>query len=129
MTSRPTSVTTGRPNYRRFIAFEEKYGVTIVRINARRIDAQVYEDVFAELVKLVDKVQPKKLLLNLTGVHYIYSTALSRLITLHKRIKMYKGELRLCELEPEVAELFEVTQLKKLFDIRQDESSALEKFW
>lgn len=129
MTIRPTNVAERRPNYRRFIAFEENHGVTIVRINARRIDAQVYEDVFAELVKLVEKLQPKKLLLNLTGVQYIYSTALSRLITLHKRIKTYKGELRLCELEPEVAELFEVTQLKKLFDIRKDEATALEKFW
>ncbi len=129
MTVKPKNAPERRPNFRRHIAFEEKYGVTIVRINASRIDAQVYEDVFSELVRLVEKVQPKKLLLNLTGVQYIYSTALSRLITLHKRIKTYKGELRLCALEPEVAELFEVTQLKKLFDIRKDEPTAHENFW
>jgi len=129
MTTKPQIAGERRPNFRRYIAFEEKYGVTIVRINARRIDAQVYEDVFTELVKLVEKVQPKKLLLNLTGVHYIYSTALSRLITLHKKIKAYKGELRLCALEDEVEELFEITQLKKLFDIRKDEPTAHEKFW
>jgi anti-anti-sigma regulatory factor len=48
---------------------------------------------------------------------------------LHKKVQGYKGELRLCALEPEVQELISVTQLHKLFVIEQGEPTAQENFW
>lgn len=111
------------------VAVERQYGVTIARPQVRRVDAHVFDDVFNELDEIVAVEQPAKLLLNLANVEYLYSTALSRLVRLLKNVKNYGGELRLCELQPGVVELMEITNLNKLFDIRKKERKAREGFW
>ena len=55
--------------------------------------------------------------------------ALSRLASFEKAVRQKDGKLRLCGLQPVIREVFDVTQLSKLFDIRGDEKSALENFW
>lgn len=111
------------------VAVERQYGVTIASPQVRRVDSHVFDDVFNELDEIVAIEQPAKLLLNLANVEYLYSTALSRLVRLLKNVKDYGGELRLCELQPGVVELMEITNLNKLFDIRKKERKAREGFW
>jgi anti-sigma B factor antagonist len=47
---------------------------------------------------------------------------------LDKKVKAAKGKMRLCNLRPEIYEVFSITKLDKLFDLTADEADALAPF-
>lgn len=103
--------------------------ITIVRFTDRKIlDAAAIEELGGELFALVENDNRKNLLLNFTGVEFLSSAALNKLIILDKKIKANGGRLKMCHLRPEIAEIFAITRLDKLFDIRDNEQTALEAF-
>jgi anti-sigma B factor antagonist len=67
-------------------------------------------------------------LLNFTGVEFLSSAALNKLIILDKKVKAHRGRLKMCGVRPEIAEIFTITRLDRLFDIHDDEKSAREAF-
>ena len=54
------------------------------------------------------------------------SSALGMLITLHKRIREKKGELRLSGIQPPIYEVFVITRLNEIFQICQSREEALQ---
>ena len=103
--------------------------VTVVRFNDQRIlDANTIEELGGELFGLVEDDNLQRLLLDFTSVEFLSSAALNKLIILDKKVKASGGKLKLCSLRPEIAEIFAITRLDKLFDIKQDEKCALEAF-
>lgn len=102
---------------------------TVVRFNDRKIlDANAIEELGGELFDLVEVENRKSLLLDFTGVEFLSSAALNKLIILDKKVKANGGRMKLCSLRAEIAEIFALTRLDRLFDIRDDEKSALEAF-
>jgi hypothetical protein len=47
-----------------------------------------------------------------------FSAALNKLIILDKKVKAHSGKRRLCNLKPEIYEVFAITRLNQLFDIK-----------
>ena len=45
-----------------------------------------------------------------------------------KKVKEVGGVLRLCELKADIREVFVITRLEKVFDIRKTEADALKAF-
>jgi anti-sigma B factor antagonist len=66
--------------------------------------------------------------LNFSSVGFMSSAALGKLITLDKKVKAKGGVLKLCNIKPEIYEVFAITRLDRLFDIKKDESEALAAF-
>jgi anti-sigma B factor antagonist len=56
------------------------------------------------------------------------SAALGKLITLNKKVQAAGGKLILCNIDPQIREVFEITKLDKLFVICGDEQEGLQKF-
>ena len=81
-----------------------------------------------ELFELIDTHQKNRLLLNFENVAYLSSAALGKLITLNKKVRAAQGELRLCSIRPDIAEVFRITKLDKLFDIYGTEDEAAAAF-
>lgn len=103
--------------------------VTVVTFTDKKIlDEIVIQDVGDELFDLVDKQYKTKLLLNFENVEYLSSAALGKLITLNKRIKEENGELKLCNIIPEIYEVFRITKLNRLFEIYDEMEQALRRF-
>lgn len=103
--------------------------VTVVRFQDRKIlDAAAIEQLGGELFALVEDEHRKNLLLNFTGVQFLSSAALNKLIILDKKVKSNGGRLKMCHVRPEIAEIFAITRLDKLFDIRDEEKTALDAF-
>ena len=69
-----------------------------------------------------------RVVLNLAHLHFISSMFLGMLVVLHKRAVSAKTELKLCGIQPEAAVVFKITRLDKVFDICEDEGSALASF-
>jgi len=107
----------------------EKGDITIVRFVDRKIlDATNIEELGTELFGLIEQENRRNLLLNFNGVEFLSSAALNKLIILDKKIKTTGGKLKLSNLRPEIFEVFVITRLHQLFDIKDDEAEALEAF-
>jgi anti-sigma B factor antagonist len=100
--------------------------VALVRFLDRKIiDAANIQELGDELFALVEKEKKQNLILNFNSVEFLSSAALNKLIMLDKKVKAAKGKMRLCNLRPEIYEVFVITRLNQLFDIKPNENDAL----
>ena len=114
---------------RRRLSVQEKGEVTIVRFVDRKIlDESNIQELGQELFQLVEEENRKNLLLDFTNVEFLSSAALGKLITLDKKVKLHGGRLKLSGIRPQIYEVFAITKLNKLFDIKDDEADALAAF-
>jgi anti-sigma B factor antagonist len=114
---------------RRRIAVSEDGNVTLVRFVDRKIiDAANIQEMGDELFALLDRDSRKQLLLSFANVEFLSSAALNKLIVLDRKVKAVGGKLALCSLRPEIQEVFAITRLNQLFDIKANESEALKVF-
>ena len=103
--------------------------VTVVRFVDRKIlDEANIQELGQELFQLIEEEDRKALLLNFSSVEFLSSAALGKLITLDKKVKAHSGRLKLSNIRPEIYEVFAITKLNKLFDIKDDEADALAAF-
>jgi anti-sigma B factor antagonist len=116
------------PAYRRLEVCEVG-DVTVVRFRDQKIlDDLNIQELGQELFRLVEMENRQKLLLDFATVDFLSSAALGKLITLDKKVKANGGVLKLCHIRPEIYEVFEITRLNRLFDIKGDEADALAAF-
>ncbi|HLA84333.1 MAG TPA: STAS domain-containing protein [Thermoguttaceae bacterium] len=114
--------------YRR-LTIDEVGDVTVVRFRDQKIlDDLNIQELGRELSRLVEVDHRKKLLLNFSSVEFLSSAALGKLITLEKKVKAADGALKLCCIQPQTYEVFAITKLNLLFDIKEDETDALAAF-
>lgn len=103
--------------------------VTVVKFQDKKIvDEASTQELGAELFGLVEQENRKSILLDFSGVEFLSSAALGKLITLDRKVKSLKGRLKLCGIRPEILEVFQITKLNKVFDIRADEAEAVAAF-
>lgn len=113
----------------RHLEVSEVGEVTVVRLTDRKVvDETNIQELGRELFSLVEEEQRKNLLLNFSAVGFLSSSALGKLITLDKKVKAHGGKLKLSNIRPEIYEVFAITKLNKLFEIKDDEAEALAAF-
>ena len=116
------------PVHRR-VEVSEVGEVTVVRFVDRKIlDTASIQELGEELFSLVEKDGKNCLLLDFTPVEFLSSAALNKLILLDRSVKKNGGRMKLCSLRPEIQEVFLITRLNQMFDIREDEADALAAF-
>ena len=76
---------------------------------------------------LVTKGQ-RKILLNLGDVTYIDSSGIGELVSAFTTVRNQGGELKLLNLTKKVHDLLQITKLYTVFDIKDDETSAVAAF-
>lgn len=114
---------------RRRLEVEDIGDVTVVNFTDRKIlDDQTIQAIGEQLYSLVDEVGRRKILLNFANVEYLTSAVLGKLIALNNKLKAVGGRLILCNIDPQIYEVFEITKLNKVFSIHQEESAALAAF-
>lgn len=114
--------------YRR-ITTTQRGGVLVVRFTESKItDPARMEELGRELSRLVDTDHPAKLLLNFDKVDYLSSEALRVLLLLNKKIQSRGTILKLCNVAPDIFQVFEITGLNKVFVIHPTEVDALSDF-
>lgn len=103
--------------------------VTVVRFRDQKIIEDInIQELGLELFRLVEADGCQRLLLDFSSVDFLSSAALGKLITLDKKMKAHGGTLKLSNIRPEIYEVFAITKLNRLFDIRKDEAEALAAF-
>lgn len=97
------------------IGVEEKSGSTVVFVLDGKLDLNASKP----LKDAVERMFPvkKNVVLHLGKVDFANSSGLGLLVSLLKSAKSYSVNLYICELQSYVKELFEVTQLNRIFEI------------
>ena len=102
-------------------------GITIVDLSGR-ITLGEGSVVLRDTIKdLLGKGQ-KKILLNLGDVSYIDSSGIGELVSAFTSVRNQGGELKLLNLTKKVHDLLQITKLYTVFDVKDDEATAIAAF-
>ena len=108
---------------------EVKGEIRVVFIDVvQLVDAAAIDSCYREIVELLEKTEEKHVLLHFGRLTFMSSAALGMLVRLHKKCKEYKIALKLCNINPDIREVFKITALDKVFSIHADASDAFEAF-
>ncbi len=112
-------------NLRR-IEVSDSASVSVIRfLDQKIIDPEAIQELGQELFDLVERDERKKLVLNFENVEFLSSAALGKLITFDKKAKRSEAQLILTNISPEIFQVFAITNLDKLFQIKDSEADAL----
>lgn len=111
-----------------------------MKSNSRRVDGITIMDLSGRItlgegsVVLRDQIREvlgkgeKKILLNLGDVTYIDSSGIGELVSAFTTVRNQGGELKLLNLTKKVHDLLQITKLYTVFDVKDDEASAVKAF-
>lgn len=110
-----------------------------LRMNTRAVDGVLVVDCNGRIVfgeesaALRDKVktalaQSPRVVLNLGEVNYIDSGGLGTLVSLYTTARNAGGALKLARLTDRVGDLLQVTKLVSIFEVFENEQSAVQSF-
>jgi len=91
------------------------------------LDTQTSSDALTQLTELIDGGD-KKILVNFEKLQYISSAGLRILLAAAKQLKTADGELRICDLNEVVKEVFDISGFSTIFKIFENETEALDSF-
>ena len=109
------------------ISVEYTENATIVTFTDEKIleekDIQALQE---SIMSVIEQAERINLILDFCNVRFLSSAVLGLLIRVSKRIYERDGQLRLCNINPKIYEIFKITRLTKIFDIYPDKESAAE---
>jgi len=102
-------------------------GVTVVDMSGR-ITLGEGSVILRDTVRDLLSKGSKKILLNLGDVTYIDSSGIGELVSAFTSVRNQGGELKLLNLTKKVHDLLQITKLYTVFDIKDDETTAIKSF-
>ena len=108
-----------------FIRIVKDPECTLVEFTEKHIiDEVVIRHIGNELTKLVDDSPRPRIVVTFKGVEHLSSAALGTLLTVMNRVKAKDGQLRLCDINAQILQIFQITKLNKILRIEKDLASA-----
>jgi anti-sigma B factor antagonist len=109
------------------ITTREVSHVTVVDIDGRIVLGDEIGALRDTVRGLIGK-DKKKIVLNLANVDYIDSSGVGELVSSFTTVRNAGGELKLLNLTKKVHDVLQVTKLYTVFDIKDDEFTAVKSF-
>jgi anti-sigma B factor antagonist len=109
------------------ISVEYTENATITTFTDEKIleekDIQVLQESIMSVIEQAGRIN---LILDFCNVRYLSSAVLGLLLRISKKIYESDGQLRLCNINPKIYEIFKITRLTKIFDIHRNVADAVE---
>jgi anti-sigma B factor antagonist len=106
----------------------EAEGVTTVGFrDASILDVLTIQKIGNELYNIVENDGAKKVLLDFGDVRFLSSQALGVLLTLRRKADKAGAKVVLARIRPELARVFKITNLDRLFEFYDSTEKAAEK--
>ena len=102
-----------------------KEGDAVIVAVRGEIDLQNSPELRTELLDLMAKHSPQRVVINLEQVPYMDSSAIAVLVELLQKVRKTGGRIFLTNLQPRVKGLLEIARLGSIFSIVNDEAEAL----
>ncbi len=84
--------------------------------------------VFRDTIRDLAAKGNKKILINLADVSYIDSSGIGEMVSSFTTVTNHGGQLKLLSLTKRVKDLLQITKLYTVFEVFEDESSAVRSF-
>ncbi|MBI2091375.1 MAG: STAS domain-containing protein [Deltaproteobacteria bacterium] len=108
------------------ISVEELNGVSVMRCLGS-LDADTVALFRKRGAELFEK-GCRKFIVDVSSVSFIDSMGLGAMISLLRKTREKGGDVKLCGINKEIKEIFEITRLNKLFEVCADIETAHKKF-
>ncbi|NLW50064.1 MAG: anti-sigma factor antagonist [Candidatus Brocadiaceae bacterium] len=92
---------------------------------SRILDQSNVQQLGEEFDALIDQFKLRKIVVNFSGVTYMSSAVMGKLVGLLKKSKASGGRLILCAIEDSIFEIFEIMRFDKMFEISKTEDKAV----
>jgi anti-anti-sigma factor len=110
----------------RYIKVEEHGDIVVVKFGVTHInDEENIEDLGHELFLLPDQFGFQKIVLNMTGVEYITSSVVGKMITLHRKLHRNRGKMVISDLTSGVQDVLDASRLLSYFTHCDVEAAAI----
>ena len=109
------------------IASREVDGVTVLDLNGRITLGEGSVQLREAIRDLISKGS-KTILLNMGEVNYIDSSGLGELVSAYTTAKNQGASVKLLNLTKKVKDVLQLTKLYTVFDVYEDEASAISSF-
>ncbi len=109
------------------VSSREVGGVTVVDLSGRIVlgeGSDILRTAFSDLVSQ----GRRKILLNLADINYIDSSGLGALVSGYTTLRGQQGQVKLLNLTKKVHDLLQITKLLTVFEVFEDENTALKSF-
>ena len=112
------------------VTFESKGRIEVGTVRATSVLSAINVAEFgAEVLRHVEARKKVNLLLNFEFVDYLSSAVLTELLRINKAVQDQQGQLRLCAISDTIREIFEITNLDKIFVLSADDvQDSVRKF-
>lgn len=108
------------------LRMSESDGITTVEFIDRNIlDEANIQAIGEEIATVIERASPPRLVISFSNVDHLSSAALGQLITINNKVRDKAGALRLCNIDPQIYEVFAITKLNKIFEIHDTTEDAL----
>jgi anti-sigma B factor antagonist len=105
----------------RLIDYAQHGRITVATVRTSSVlSALNVQDFGNEILTYIRAHGGINLLLDFSHVDYLSSAVLTELLRVNKAIQESGGRLRLCGISPAILEVFEITNLDKLFSLHSD---------
>ena len=109
------------------ISVEYAENATVVTfIDEKILEESDIHSLQESVMSVIEEADQLNLILDFCNVQFLSSAVLGLLLRISKKVYEQEGELRLCNINPRIYEIFKITRLNKIFDIYENVKSATE---
>ena len=109
----------------RFDVLDQRGVYIITLLNAEILDAHEIDQLGDDLQKFVGGKRSAKVVIDMQGVRFLASAALSMLLTVRTVIDSNGGALRLANVRDDLQQVFKITKLDKVLTIKENTNAAI----
>jgi anti-sigma B factor antagonist len=100
--------------------------VTVIEVSGDALDASNVQQFRADVVQTVDG--EKNIVFDLSGVRFVDSSGIGALLSVLRRANALSGDVKLCNLQPNVRSLFDLVRMTRLFETFESVDEAVASF-
>ncbi|HEX2968537.1 MAG TPA: STAS domain-containing protein [Bacteroidales bacterium] len=109
------------------INIEKRDKIDVISFSVNKIDALITEEIRDSICKVFENSN-SKVIIDLSGVHYIDSSGFGCFLSVMKTARNNYGIIKFAQPEPAIMQLFRTLQLHTIFQIYEDLDSCLRSF-
>ncbi len=110
-----------------YLSISERDDIVIVAFRVAELsDEENIELMGTELLDLVDQFDCRKIIVDLANIRMLTSSAMGKLITLHRKLHRCDGSLVICGLAGDPEMVFRTSNLLNYFQVTDDVDGAIE---
>lgn len=109
----------------RLIDVHREGDVLCVRLKERELDDQTIRAIADEVESRVERDNVHNLVVALGEINCLYSVLIAKLIKLRRSMSQRGGALKICDVTPDVMDVFVSCQLHTYFDFCRDTAEAI----